>query len=106
MEKLVIENICNLVIAEGLDDSEQDFCERWLCRGEGYMRTLRFRELQPSTDVLAVCASKLGFYADAFIASDRPYSVQTGKNLKQLKQLCEDELAKAAKCQWQGYSIQ
>jgi hypothetical protein len=46
-EKLIIENICNLIIAEGLAENEQDFCERWLCRGEGYMRTLRFRGEQP-----------------------------------------------------------
>ena len=106
MSKLIIENICNLVIAEGLAENEQDFCERWLCRGEGYMRTLRFRQLQASTDALAVCASKLGFYADAFMASGRRYSVQTGKNLKQLQQLCEDELTKAANSKWQGYSAQ
>ncbi|KGL00747.1 MULTISPECIES: DUF6626 family protein [Roseobacteraceae] len=105
-EKLTIENICNLVIAEGLADNEQDFCERWLCRGEGYMRTLRFRGLQPSTDALAVCANKLGFYADAFLSSGRNYSVQTGKNLRQLQQLCEHELTQAAKSKWQGYSIQ
>ena len=27
-EKLIIENICNLVIAEGLAEKEKDFCER------------------------------------------------------------------------------
>ena len=37
-EDYLIENICNRVIAEGLAESEPDFCERWLCRGEGYMR--------------------------------------------------------------------
>ena len=104
-EKMIIENICNLVIAEGLAENEQDFCERWLCRGEGYMRTLRFRGLQPSADALAVCANKLGFYADAFLASDRPYSVHTGRNLQALQRLCEDQLRKAAQSKWQGHSI-
>lgn len=104
-EKMIIENICNLVIAEGLAENEQDFCERWLCRGEGYMRTLRFRGLQPSADALAVCANKLGFYADAFLASDRPHSVHTGRSLQVLQHLCEAELRKAAQSKWQGHSI-
>jgi len=105
MEKLVIENICNLVIAEGLAENEQDFCERWLCRGEGYMRTLRFRGLLPSTDAIAVCANKLGFYADAFMASDRPYTVQSGRNLRELQQLCEAEIRKSVCQKWQRHSV-
>ena len=67
MSELIIENICNLVIAEGLAENEQDFCERWLCRGEGYMRTLRFRGLQPSADALAVCANKLGLPCQLYV---------------------------------------
>ena len=105
MSELIIENICNLVIAEGLAENEQDFCESWLCRGEGYMRTLRFRGLQPSADALAVCANKLGFYADAFLASDLPHSVHTGRSLQVLQHLCEAELRKAAQSKWQGQSI-
>jgi len=105
VSKLIIENICNLVIAEGLAENEQDFCERWLCRGEGYLRTLRFRKLQPSAAALAVCASKLGFYADAFIASDRPQTQHTGRALKGLQQLCEQELNTGARLKWQGYDL-
>ena len=71
MSKLIIENICNLVIAEGLAENEQDFCERWLCRGEGYMRTLRFRGLQPSADALAVCANKLASVLCRCVPSQR-----------------------------------
>ena len=105
MSKLIIENICNLVIAEGLAENEQDFCERWLCRGEGYMRTLRFRGLQPSADALAVCANKLGYYADAFLAIDRLHSVHTGHSLQVLQHLCEAELRKAAQSKWQRHSV-
>lgn len=103
--KLIIENICNQVIAEGLAENEQDFCVRWLCRGEGYMRTLRFRDLQPSADALAVCANKLAFYAEAFSNSDRAYSQATGRNLRELQQICEDAIRHAAQQKWQGHSI-
>ena len=104
-KQLIIGTICNLVIGEGLAENEQDFCERWLCRGEGYMRTLRFRGLQPSAGALAVCANKLGFYADAFLTSNRPYSMYAGRNLQALQRLCEDELRNAAQNKWQGHSI-
>ena len=104
-ERFIIVNICNQVIAEGLAENEQDFCMRWLCRGEGYMRTLRFRDLQPSADALAVCANKLAFYAEALSESDRPYSQATGRNLRELQLICEDTIRQAAQRQWQGHSI-
>lgn len=103
-DKLIIENICNLVIAEGLAESEPDFCERWLCRNEGYMRTLRFRKLKPSADALATCANKLGYYAEMFEASDRPSSHSTGKNLRVIEQLCKEAIESAARAKWVGSS--
>jgi len=104
-ERFIIENICNQVIAEGLAENEQDFCMRWLCRGEGYMRTLRFRGLQPSADALAVCADKLRFYALALSASDRASSQATGRALQLLHSTCEDAIRSAAQRQWQRHSV-
>jgi hypothetical protein len=102
---LIIENICLLVIAEGLAESESDFCERWLCRGEGYMRTLRFRRLRPSADALATCADRLGYYANIFEASDRSHSKVTGKNLRLLQEECESAIRSGARAQWQGFAV-
>jgi hypothetical protein len=104
-ERFIIENICNQVIAEGLAESEGDFCIRWLCRSEGYMRTLRFRDLQPSADALAVCANKLAFYAAALSKSDRRHSQATGRNLRELQLICEETIQQSAQRQWQGHSI-
>ena len=105
MDDFLIENICNSVVVLRLARSEADFCVKWLDRGEGYMRTLRFRGLQPSSDALAECANKLGYYADAFLASDRLHSVHTGHSLQVLQHLCEAELRKAAQSKWQRYSV-
>ena len=102
-DRFIIENICNLVIAAGLAENEQDFCEEWLCRGEGYMRTLRYRQLQPSAAALAVCADKLRYYADALEASERTHYQHTGRSLRVLQHLCEDELQAGARKQWQGH---
>ena len=103
-EPLIIENICNIVIAEGLAESEPDFCERWLCRNEGYIRTLRFRGLQPSTDALTICADRLGYYAGVFEASDRPSSQATGNSLRVLERLCKEAIDTAARAKWVGSS--
>lgn len=104
-KSLNIENICNLVIAEGLAQSEPDFCERWLCRGEGYIRTLRFRGLKPSADALAICANKLGYYAEVYETSDRPSTQVTGHNLRTLQRLCDEAIDIAARNKWVGSSI-
>lgn len=104
MEKIVIESICNLVIAEGLAENEGDFCERWLCRGRSYMRTLRFRQLQPSVEALSACADKLGYYADVFAASDRSDTRASAASLRILAQQCRDAVERAVREHWQGYA--
>lgn len=104
MEKLIIENICNLVIAEGLAESEGDFCERWLGRGNSYMRTLRFRQLQPSVEALSTCADKLGFYANVFAASDRADTRVSANSLRILEHECRAAIDRAARARWQGFA--
>lgn len=101
----IIENICNQVIAEGLAESEADFCIRWLSRNEGYMHNLRLQNTQPSADALAVCANKLAFYAAAFCDSDRSYSQATGRNLRELQLICEEALQRVCQPKPQGHSI-
>lgn len=104
MTKLMIENICNLVIAEGLAENEGDFCERWLCRAEGYMRTLRFRQLQPSVEALMTCADKLGYYAEIFAASDRSDTRVSAANLHALAVACRAAVERGARERWQGFA--
>ena len=99
-EKQIIEDICSLVIAEGLAKSEPDFCERWLCRHEGYMRTLRFRKLKPSADALAICANKLGYYASVYEAKGHMPLQAAARNLRVLQQQCNEAIESAARNKW------
>lgn len=105
-DRFIIENICNLVIAEGLAENEADFCTRWLCQNEGYMQTLRAQNRQPKVDALTACSSKLAFYAGAFSVSDRSYSQATARNLQELQMFCEDALERVCQPQAVRCSIQ
>ena len=43
----------------GLVSSESEFSQDWLGKGECYMRTLRFKNAEPSLGSVAICASRL-----------------------------------------------
>jgi hypothetical protein len=105
MKKFLIENVCNMVVVEGLARSEGDFCVKWLDRGEGYMRTLRCQRLRPSADALAICADKLERYAKVFEHSNGMFDADKAKTLRVLKQMCETAIAEGAAAKWHGYNI-
>ena len=43
----------------GFVNSESEFAQDWLGKGECYMRTLRFKNAEPSLGSLAICACRL-----------------------------------------------
>ena len=43
----------------GAVNNENEFSTDWLARSECYMRTLRFKQANPSVGTLAICARKL-----------------------------------------------
>ena len=60
----------NLLKKIGAVDNESEFSTDWLARSECYMRTLRFKQANPSVGTLAICASKLQHYASCMTATD------------------------------------
>ncbi len=62
MTKMVLEEIKRELMAANAVTGEEEFCVGWLGKNASYMRTLRFQNLQPSADALAICASKLNYY--------------------------------------------
>ena len=54
----------------GAIQNTPEFCTSWLGRSEGYIRTLRFHQVEPSVEALSVCSHKLGHYADRLRDSD------------------------------------
>lgn len=54
---------------------------------EGYLRGLRSRNLNPSADALATCASKLGYYALHLSKSSKAEQREWGKLFHELRGL-------------------
>jgi hypothetical protein len=62
MEKTVLNEVFEFLRRIEAVDTESEFSTDWLCRSESYMRSLRFKQVQPSMGTLAICASKLSHY--------------------------------------------
>ena len=60
----LLEHIRDELRHSGAVQNIPEFCTSWLGRSEGYIRTLRFHQVEPSVKVLSVCSHKLGHYAD------------------------------------------
>lgn len=59
MSKSIVIQVRDELRAIGVVKSEAEFCKDWLGRGEGYLRTLRFTQGQPSAAALVFCAGRL-----------------------------------------------
>ena len=70
MQKTVLNDVFELLQQIGAVSSESEFSRDWLCRSECYVRTLRFKCVNPSVGTLAICASKLQHYASCMTATD------------------------------------
>lgn len=68
----VLETVCRELKACNAITSNREFCESWLAKDERYLRVLRYLRADPSADALAICASKLGYYATHLSRSERP----------------------------------
>ena len=73
----------------------------WLGRSEGYIRTLRFHQIEPSVEALSVCSHKLGHYADRLRGSDKDAHKTWVQSFDGLKSLCDQAIAKQAHQIWQ-----
>ena len=64
MEKSVLNRFFCFLREQGLVESESEFSRNWLAKSECYLRSVRFKGVQPSVSTVAVCASKLHYYAE------------------------------------------
>ena len=88
MTKTVLDEIKHALMAANAVDGEQEFCVAWLGKNASYMRVLRFQQLQPSADALAVCASKLNYYTQRLERSSDRKHKQWAQGLAVLHLLC------------------
>jgi len=96
----LLEHIQSELKAAGVVSSTPEFCNGWLGRSEGYIRTLRYHDLDPSVAVLSVCSHKLGHYAQRLRDSSKAEYEATAQSFEQLKQLCEQAIAKQSQAIW------
>ena len=61
MEKSVLNRVFCFLRQQGLVESESEFSRDWLARSDCYLRSVRFKRVQPSVSTVAVCASKLHY---------------------------------------------
>ena len=60
----LLEHIRDELRHSGAVQNIPEFCTSWFGRSEGYIRMLRFHQVEPSVEALSVCSHKLGHYAD------------------------------------------
>jgi hypothetical protein len=59
VQKTILNEIYELLRTNDLVRSESAFSRDWLDKSESYMRTLRFKDAEPSAGAIAICAVRL-----------------------------------------------
>ena len=90
MQKTVLDEVYDLLKRIGAVDNESEFSTDWLARSECYMRTLRFKQANPSVGTLAICASKLQHYGRCMTATER--HAQLAKQFIELSEKCHKQI--------------
>ena len=90
MKKTVLNEVYDLLKKIGAVDNESEFSRDWLARSECYMRTLRFKQANPSVGTLAICASKLQHYASCMTATEA--QTQLGNCFIELSERCHKQI--------------
>ena len=98
MQKTVLDEVYDLLKKIGAVDNESEFSRDWLARSECYMRTLRFKQANPSVGTLAICASKLQHYASCMTATD--VYANLGKQFIKLSEKYHTQINTDAKGWW------
>lgn len=102
MTKMVLEEIKQELMTANAVKGEEEFCVGWLGKNASYMRTLRFQNLQPSADALAVCASKLDYYTQRLEHSSDAKHKQWAQRFEVLHHKCVTALNEQARTKWQA----
>ena len=98
MEKTVLNEVFEYLKEIKAVDSESEFSIDWLGRSECYMRSLRFKGVQPSIGTLAICASKLSHYGNRL--KEREAHSNISAQLLQLSEACNRQINAASTAKW------
>lgn len=95
---MVLQEVFQLLKSIRAVDSESEFARDWLGRSECYMRTLRFKGVEPSVATIAICASKLQHYGSILVK--RGHNRQIGERFLSLSEQCHAQINLKSKTQW------
>ena len=98
MEKTVLNEVFEYLKEIKAVDTESEFSTDWLCRSESYLRSLRFKGVQPSMGTLAICASKLSHYGNKLRGKQAHSNISD--RLLHLSEACNRQINAASEAQW------
>ena len=98
MEKSVLNRIFCFLREQGLVESESEFSRDWLARSECYLRSVRFKRAQPSVSTVAVCASKLHYYAEKM--RECGTHSELAAQFSELSEQCHHYINSEAEAEW------
>ena len=98
MEKSVLNRVFCFLSQQGLVESESEFSGDWLARSDCYLRSVRFKRVQPSVSAVAVCASKLHYYAERM--GERGTHSELAAHFSELSEQCHQYINSEAETEW------
>ena len=98
MSKVFINEVFELLSSIRAVDSESEFSKDWLGRSECYLRTLRFKQKEPSVGTLAICASKLQHYGKRMILREEHKCI--GDQFLKLSEKCHQHINEQSEAKW------
>ena len=98
MQKTVLYEVFELLQQIGAVSSESEFSTDWLVRSECYMRTLRFKQTNPSVGTLAISASKLQHYA-SYMTLKNSHN-ELSQRFIQLSNQCHQQINAQSQSAW------
>ncbi len=104
MGRLLLEQVRDQLKQCNAVSTDREFCEQWLGKSECYLRTLRYGDLNPSTDAMMTCASKLHWYARKLKNSTEEHHLHWGEVFEKLRLDCVVAVEAQAQRNWRAHT--
>jgi hypothetical protein len=90
MKNIIINEAYDLLRETGIVSNESEFSEDWLGHSDCYLRTLRFKNAEPSMGSLAICGVRLQKAGEEMLSRNR-YR-QLGKRIMEMSKKCHQHV--------------
>lgn len=88
LKKDIVNEIFETLSGVGIVSTEGEFSQDWLGHCESYLRTLRFKNAEPSMGALAICSVRLQKAAEQIITF--PHHRHVGQQILSLSERCHE----------------